>query len=283
MAYFKINCPFCGGNHSAVWNEETRYFRCHLCGMEGTIVPKCEETKPEHIEDWLKRQAWFKPKTKRCLESPKEPISDENIIKWFANRGISEETLIALGVTSGIDWMPPANEQRLPNGAECPTIHFNYFRDHKLVNTKLRAGDKCFRMLLPDSDIIPFNLDSIKDVPKCFITEGEIDALSMHEIGFTQVISVVSINEIINIFESHLKNKDFIYICADNDSHGLDLANEIKKFLKANMAKHATVEILSDYGTKDDATLIKDANECLALYGPSKLYYNIVRFIQNAQ
>lgn len=276
MSYKKINCPYCGGENTAALNEETGYVRCNLCGADGHIETPTEEEKPNK-EEWLQRQPWFKRQDKRRLAAPVEPIDDENVVAWFAKRGISEETLINRSVTAGKDWMLPNGKDR-PNGGECRTIHFNYYRDGELVATKLRSADKCFRWSVPGCDNIPYNLDSIKRAPCCYITEGEIDALSLHEVGLWAVISAVSMQEIVNVFESHLKCMDFVFICADNDERGLELAEKIKKYLTAKMGKIATVEIISNYGTRPDGTPVKDANECLTLFGRDVLYDRIVNF-----
>lgn len=281
MSFKKVICPICGGENTAAWSEETGFFRCNLCGAEGYIETPTEGKK-ESKEEWLQKQPWFKLQSKRRLEIPVEPIEDKDIVAWFNKRGISEETLINRSVTSGMDWMQPNGHDR-PVGEKCRTIHFNYYRDGELMATKLRSFDKCFRWSVPGCDNIPYNLDSIKRVPGCYITEGEIDALSLHEVGLRAVISAVSIQEIINVFESHLKRMDFVFICADNDQRGLELAEKIKKYLTAKMGKIATVEVISNYGTRPDGTPIKDANECLATLGPTVFYDKIVNFKSNNQ
>src|SRR5690606_38977030 len=80
-------------------------------------------------------------------------------------RGISQSTLIENQITNGPEWMPQTQKQE-------NTIHFNYFRDGKLVNVKYRDGSKNFKMF-KDAELIFYGLDHIKDSDWCVIVEGE--------------------------------------------------------------------------------------------------------------
>ena len=282
MGYIKVDCPVCGGHGTAAFNNETGLFRCNMCNARGPAELQIVH-RPITAEEWKKKQPWYRNKSKHIIETPVEPIADKVVIEWFEIRGISESTLRDMRVTAGTDWMPANKGNRLHNGGECTTIHFNYVKDGEVVATKLRSGDKCFRMLTPDTEAIPYNIDSIKGMPGCYITEGEVDALSLHEIGLSAVISAISENEIHNVFESHLKQMDFIFICADHDKHGLEFAEKMKEYLKANMAEDATIEIISSYGTHPDGSPVKDANECLMLFGPEVLYDKIVNYKKAAK
>lgn len=282
MGYIKINCPVCGGHGTAVLNDETGIFRCNMCNANGKDEVQSD---PNHItvEEWIKKQPWFRNELKRIVETSDEPIADKVVIEWFEKRGISEATLRDMHVTSGTNWMPATNGYRLPDGGKCTTIHFNYVKDGEVVATKLRSLDKCFRMIAPNSEAIPYNIDSINKMFGCYITEGEIDALSLHEVGLRAVISAVSEKEIHKVFESHLNRMDFIFICADNDKHGLEFAEKVKEYLKANMAEDATIKIISNYGTRPNGEPVKDANECLTLFGPDVLYDKIVNYKSNQE
>ena len=281
MGYIKVDCPECGGHGTAAFNIETGLFRCNMCNAKGQKDVQLLQ-RPMPAEEWVKKQPWYRVKSRHITEATVEPLYD-NVIEWFDRRGISADTLRDMRVTAGIDWMPANKGNRLHDGGECTTIHFNYVKDGEVVATKLRSGDKCFRMQSPNSEAIPYNIDSIKRLPVCYITEGEIDALSLHEVGLRAVISAVSEKEIHNVFESHLKQMDFIIICADHDKHGLEFAEKVKEYLKANMAEDATIEIISSYGTHPDGAPVKDANECLMLFGPEVLYDKIVNYKKAAK
>ena len=254
MSYIKVDCPSCGGKHSAAWNEETGLFRCHLCGANGTIT-----THPK-------------------------------VTKWFQNRGISANTLSEMHVTSGINWMPPAHDLRMPNGASTMTIHFNYILDGVLQYTKLRAIDKCFRLhpkdrtKVNDLKMIPYNIDSIRDTDTCYITESEIDALTLHEIGIANVISApngpdFNTNWLDNIIDPYLLNKKRIIICAKMDERGLLFANKLVEDLGNKLNKNIA-DICAEYGkNKETDRFIKDPNESLVKFGKDFLLDHILNFI----
>jgi len=68
-----------------------------------------------------------------------EPIKVEepgsNVQEWFKSRGISKETLLALKVTEGSEYMPQTGQNE-------NAIHFNYFENGELINIKYRDGRK---------------------------------------------------------------------------------------------------------------------------------------------
>ena len=54
---------------------------------------------------------------------------------------------------------------------------------------KFRDAAKHFKMVI-GAELIPWNIDAIKGNGKCYITEGEIDALSLIAVGLEEVVSV---------------------------------------------------------------------------------------------
>ncbi|MDR0658836.1 MAG: hypothetical protein LBG18_07900 [Mediterranea sp.] len=86
-------------------------------------------------------------------------------LSWFKGRGISEETLKALKVTEGLEWMPQKEGQ-------ANTIQFNYYRGGELLNTKFRTGDKCFK-LVSGAELLPYNIDGIKGTKEVIITRAK--------------------------------------------------------------------------------------------------------------
>ena len=282
--YVKVHCPECdGGKHgksdkSLSCNLETGAFKCHRCGFQGFATVVTDEEK----EAWMRQQPWYRDYAKKKNEPKKEyakppkPRSTTihpDIIKYFASRGISENTLKLMHVTSGTDWMPANKGHRLPDGGNCTTIHFNYYKNGELVATKLRSGDKCFRQAKAGCEQIAYGLDNIKNTKDVYIVEGEIDALSLAEIGYTQVISVPdggadkAMHWLVDYYETHFADKQTIYICVDNDTVGGGLCNELAKHFDPG-----TYVIVSDFGINPKTgEKNKDANECLVSLGPDTL------------
>ena len=92
--------------------------------------------------------------------------------EWFASRGISKETLKALKVTEGKEFMPQT-------GKEENAIHFNYFMGDELINIKYRDGRKNFK-LYKGAEKVFYNINAIVGYEYCVIVEGEMDSLSLH-------------------------------------------------------------------------------------------------------
>ena len=118
-------------------------------------------------------------------------------------------------ITEGMEWMPQKN-------GEANTVQVNYYLNGKLINTKFRTGDKCFK-LCSGAELIPYNIDAIKGQKECIITEGEMDALSFYEIGYTNVISVpnganANLDYLDDFIEDYFEDKETIYIAVDTDS-----------------------------------------------------------------
>lgn len=262
----KTFCPQCRSRRSnkrdksLSVNMQTGEFNCHYCGFKGcAAVPD-----PQEKEEWMKRQPWYRPARiqqkrkdfKRPAPKPHAPMS-EKALAWFAERGISQATLEALKVTEGMEWMPQKNGQ-------ANTIQFNFYLDGQLINTKFRTGDKCFK-LCSGAELIPYNIDAIKGQKECIITEGEMDALSFHEIGLTAVVSVpnganANLDYLDNFIEEYFEDKDTIYIAVDTDAKGVLLRDELVRRFGAERCR------VLDFG--DDC---KDANEHLMAHGRESL------------
>ena len=110
-------------------------------------------------------------------------------------------------------------------------IAFNYFLDGKLTNIKYRSTDKRF-LSFKGGHVIPYNLDSIKDKPMCCITEGEIDALTLHQCGYTSVVSVPSggntnLRWLEEFWATHFADKQYFVLALDNDKVGLQLRDTL--------------------------------------------------------
>lgn len=137
------------------------------------------------------------------------------------------------------------------------TIQFPYIRDGIVVNVKYRDGAKNFKMH-KDAELIFYNLDSIKDFDEVYIVEGEIDCMTLHQCGITNVISVPN--------GANLNTNNFQYI--DNS---YDQLSHIKKFHIAvdnDVAGRKLREDLANrFGIEKCDYIVfktfKDANECM--------------------
>lgn len=182
----------------------------------------------------------------------------EKVIEWFANRGISEDTMRSLGITEGQEFMPQTSKTE-------NVIKFNYYMGNELINIKYRDGRKNFK-LYKGAEKIFYNINSVVGYEYCIIVEGEMDVLALHEAGITNVISVPNgatlgnnnleyLDSCIDYFE----DKEKIIIAVDSDEAGQALQTELVRRLGSEVCYLASFEDC------------KDANEYLLKYGKEAL------------
>ena len=186
-----------------------------------------------------------------------EPVKDK-AVEWFKTRGITQQTLDDLYVTTGEEYMPQT-------GRKENTIQFNYIMGDELVNIKYRDGRKNFK-LYKGAEKIFYNINSIVGYDWCVITEGEMDALALHEAGIKNVISVPNgatlnsnnldyLDNCIDYFE----DKEKIILAVDADEAGQALRYEFIRRLGAEVC------YLVDFNGN------KDANDFLVEHGAEEL------------
>jgi len=187
-----------------------------------------------------------------------------NVEKWFEKRGISKNTLKALKVTEGQEFMPQTGQNE-------NTIHFNYFVGNQLINVKYRDGRKNFK-LFKGAEKVFYNINNIVGYEYCVIVEGEMDALSLYESGIHNAISVPNGATLNNNNLDYLDNcidyftdKEKIIIAVDGDEAGQALQSELVRRLGAEVCYLVTFEDC------------KDANEYLLKYGKEKLVQCITK------
>ena len=209
-------------------NLDKKSWFCHHCGWKGTLAA-----------EKLERVDYVKPiwKNKTSLS--------EKVVKYFEGRKISQKTLNDFKITEGMEFMPQV-------GKEINTIQFNYFRNEDLVNVKYRTGNKHFK-LHKGSELIFYNLNSLVGEKKIIISEGEIDALSFHECGYKNILSVpngANINtnnlQYLDNCVDLLNHIETFYIATDNDIAGRKLRYELAERLGLDKCKYIEFEEFKD-------------------------------------
>ena len=240
----KTICPKCSHNRRNKKDQclsvdiDDGLYNCHNCGWSGNVKFK------------LKKEFVTPPKVNCDLA--------ERVIKWFEKRAITEPTLNHWKIGESLEYMPQVQAKR-----RC--INFNYYRNNEIVNVKYRDGQKNFKMV-SGAELIFYGLDNIFDLDVCYIVEGEMDALSLHECGLYSVCSVPNgaskgsqkLEYLDNCFE-YFKDKNKIILCTDNDESGLKLRNELARRFGNYKCKYV------DFGK------YKDANEVLIKKGAETL------------
>lgn len=253
----KCKCPKCSAtrtnkhDRSLSVNLDSGVWHCHYCNWSGTLnsyEKRVFKAKKKYIKPQDKQQANYSAK----------------MISYFISRGISESVMKMCRIGEDIEDMPPAKESTSDKWRKINTIQFRYYLEDELINIKYRTADKVFK-LVTGAELIPYNINSIKDKSKCIITEGEFDCLSFVEAGFKSCVSVpnganANLSYLDEVYDGWFDDKETIYIASDSDTKGLKLRDELVRRFGAERCKIIT------YGDG-----CKDANEHLMKYGRESL------------
>ena len=240
----KLTCPKCSptrknkSDRCLSVKTEKGLYNCHHCQWAGNV-------------NLTKKKEYIKPVKINADVS-------ERLVKWFAKRGISEATVAHWKIGESKEYFPQIEKRR-------NAVNFNYYRKGELVNVKFRDAEKNFKMV-KDAELIFYGLDNIKEMDTIYITEGEMDALSLHEAGIYSVCSVPNgaslgnqrLDYLDNCY-SYFEKKECIVLCTDNDQAGLQLRNELARRFGQHRCKYI------EFGE------FKDANEILVNKGPTEL------------
>ena len=253
-------CPECHANRtnkadkslSVDWDKCIAH--CHYCG-KSFFFGKTEKIyhAPKTVQASKQEVKGYKKPGKLANEEP----LDENMRKWFEQRGIPAEVAEAEGIVKVCRKMPQTGQIE-----KC--IVFPYTVEGELVNRKYRDGAKNF-MLESGAKLVPWRIDEIRERYECIITEGEMDALSFIVAGFKNVISVPNgaqknLTYLDDFIETHFENKQCIFIATDTDAKGLELRAELVRRFGEEKC------LIVDYGKG-----CKDANELLMSQGADAL------------
>ena len=247
-------------------------------GQQHTTCPECSHTRKKQHEKCLSintnEGTWFchhcgwagalKRDAGKQIELPSfaHLLGDnsqysEEVINFFAERKISVQTIKNQGVFC-----------KEGQGA---CIGFPYFYQGKVVNIKYRGTEKVFTQT-PNGYRIFYNIESAINTREVIIVEGEIDALSFIEVGYTNVVSVPdgSINAdarnvtakmkfLDNSIES-LEHIETVYLALDNDANGRRMTEEVAR----RFGKDRCKLVMFPEGCKD-------ANDVLVKHGAEAL------------
>lgn len=238
-------CPFCGNSN---WrfnvNVETGQYICNRqssCGAKGVFKINGENKKSDtqHKAQMDKVRSELSPLTNTQLE-------------YMQGRGISKETLKKARVLNR-------------RGAFC---FFYTNAEGKATGVKYRTIDKKISAE-KDSEMTLLNWDRVKDFSKLYITEGEIDMLSLMEIGIENVVSVPNGSSNMNWIDTHyvwLEQFEEIILVYDNDEAGKKALKSAYERLCDSKPQIRTVDLL----------FYKDPNEILTDEEGQKKLKNIL-------
>ena len=254
----RVACPYCSAERRKSNQKDmtlTRkadgavVFHCHHCQTNGSVQPQQE----------------------RILSAVPNPTIVSNKLQdqhyaWLATRGISHQTADKMKLFASEKYFGKL-------GKTADAIGFPYYRNGALVAAKYRS--------FPEKDFTQdsggahdfFGIDLIKKDQPLIIVEGEIDCLSLMEMGFDNVVSVPS-GAPIKVADGKVlpsEDKKFAYVwnareildavpyiilATDQDTAGQALAEELarrigkEKCRLAKFEKKDLNEVMLDDPTK---------------------------------
>jgi len=254
----RVACPYCSAERRKSNQKDmtlTRkldgavVFHCHHCQTNGSVQPQQE----------------------RILSAVPNPTIVSNKLQdqhyaWLATRGISHQTADKMKLFASEKYFGKL-------GKTADAIGFPYYRNGALVAAKYRS--------FPEKDFTQdsggahdfFGIDLIQKDQPLIIVEGEIDCLSLMEMGFDNVVSVPS-GAPIKVADGKVlpsEDKKFAYVwnareildavpyiilATDQDTAGQALAEELarrigkEKCRLAKFEKKDLNEVMLDDPTK---------------------------------
>lgn len=283
-------CPMCGhgtNGDGLTENPQSRDghgFKCFGCGFAGDIIDLIMQDgkdfntaldeaagylgitidKPDHTFNFkipTERPAQTKPQPQ---EQPSEqPLTDytnfflqaqkANTGAYLESRGISKATQELFGVGFVEEWKTPTAPEYVKGNPYVifPTSKYTYctrytgtdeaMSKYKKIHIGKNAPFFCEKLALESS--LPI-----------FVVEGETDALSLWELGYT-ALSLGSANFAARFIDFAINHSDKHYIIAlDNDKAGAGGISKIAEALAEKGVSHTVVDINGHY---------KDPNERL--------------------
>ena len=201
------------------------------------------------------------------INKNKQIMNGEMMEYMVDRRGIPMDVLTRMKIEERLEFLPQT-------GKEEACICFPYLEDGVMKNMKFRDAAKHFKMV-KGAELIPWNIDAIKGKEKCYITEGEIDALSLIAAGLEEVVSVpngaggANLQWLDRFVESHFDDKTEIILAMDTDKRGVELRDELVRRLGMDRCKVVA------WGEG-----CKDANEYLLKYDLPRLRQQVEQAVE---
>jgi twinkle protein len=277
-------CPFHDDhNPSMKWFNDGYYWKCFSCGKVTDIFDAYQQAYGLTFTEAMKRlEEELGLKSKVFVQEDEyvipnvvaTPISEEKA-KCFLDRGISLETMQHFGVRL-------ANYSMGNDILEClyfPFIDENgeeVFGKYRPID-KTKTDKKSWQVF--KAKPILWNMQNIDTSEPLLICEGEPDAMTAHEVGFTNVVSIpMGTNNLkwIDTCYEWLENFETLIICSDNDNAGqiflkkvidrygaarigiVDIPqkyNDLNDYYQAN-GRDATLETLKNYTLVNDNSVL---------------------------
>lgn len=217
-------------------------FKCFGCGVSGDVFDFLQK---------VKGITFLEAKALMNIDGEEAKVRTMHItddggpltakaLQFFSDRGIKPSTLTEFGITESKG-----------------SIHFPFFEGTQVVNIKYRDPGKKFRLHVGGKSIL-YNVNAVDEVT--YICEGEIDAMTLSQSGFTSVVSVPNGSNSARNQTMYLKTCSRIFLCGDMDTPGRKMQADLADAL----GRDRCWQVLWPEGCKD-------ANEVLVKLGQERL------------
>ena len=241
----KTTCPHCSAtrhnprDRSLSVDLDRGLWKCHHCGWSGALS---QYSAPKAYA----KQEYKKPAQHAIDRSSASKMS--TALNYVRSRKISAEAIA-----------------QAPIEFDGSTVRFVYECNGERINEKTRSATAKRFSLVEGAELIPWNIDAVRDTEECIITEGEFDAMAFMTAGRFDVVSVPNggggdTKYFDDFMEGWFDHKKTIYIASDEDPVGRQLAKELVKRFGRGRCR------MVSYGEG-----CKDANEHLQKYGAESL------------
>ena len=278
----RIACPYCSSDRKksnvkdmtvTVQSDGAILYHCHHCSANGSLQPQ-------------------QPKLYKVKQMPVAITVEQSALQtqhydYLATRGISQSTADKMGLFGADKYFAKLDKHS-------DAVAFPYYREGKLVAVKYRSfPEKAFTQDAGGAHDF-FGIDNLIKGEPIVIVEGEIDALTLMEVGISNVVSVPSgapikvadgrslpsedkrFSYVWNATE-HLDAAPYVVIATDQDTAGQALAEELARRIgkeKCRLAKFPTKDLnelylndpARDTDGYDPARAIKDVLDAAAPY-----------------
>ena len=247
----RIACPYCSSDRKksnvkdmtvTVQSNGAILYHCHHCSASGSLQPQ--------------QPKLYKVKQMPVAITVEQSALQNHHYQYLATRGISQSTADKMGLFGADKYFAKLDKHS-------DAIAFPYYREGKLVAVKYRSfPEKAFTQDAGGAHDF-FGIDNLIKGEPIIIVEGEIDALTLMEIGIQNVVSVPSgapikvadgrslpsedkrFSYVWNATE-YLDAAPYVILATDQDTAGQALAEELSRRIgkeKCRLAKFPTKDL----------------------------------------
>lgn len=222
-------CPFCGDEkwHFYITPDEAGPYFCHKCNEKGnlwTLKKHLGDIQPPSIRPAFQKPVFKKPQQDQAEKYHKALSGNQKAIAYLKDRGITQESVdrfkLGLYRGSGTSWLA------IP-----------HYQNKELANIKFRSlppAKKTFKRISGCKSIL-FNVDALHVQKEIYVTEGELDAITLLQAGIENVVSgTTGAGSFDPEWIDQLKTVGKLYICYDADEAGQKGARSLAKRLGYN-------------------------------------------------